>query len=83
MLNNYDKFDFFILKKLLNLPHEHLVDIYGGLGIGINIYACQPNLEISIHVLKTALGHSYWEPLETEVKHWKINSVRADPIVSN
>ena len=37
------------MKKLLNLAHEKLVHILGGHGIGINIYGCQPNLEMAIY----------------------------------
>ena len=36
------------------LPHENLVKILGGHGIGINIHGCQPNLEMAIYVLKAA-----------------------------
>ena len=32
------------LEKLLNLPHENLVNILGGHGIGINIHGCQPSV---------------------------------------
>ena len=50
MLNIYVNFDF---EKKFNL--KHLVIIPGGHGIGINIYACQNNLEMVIYVLKSAL----------------------------
>ena len=50
------KFDFFILKKLLNLPHEKLVNIQGGHGIGINILGCQATLEMYIYLLKTGIN---------------------------
>ena len=56
MLNNYEKFDFFILKKLLNLPHEKSVNIQGGHGIEIIIPGCQASLEMSICVLKTGIN---------------------------
>ena len=45
-------FEFCILKKLLDLAHETLIKIQGGQGVGININACQPKLEIAIYVLK-------------------------------
>ena len=34
------------------LPHENLVKILGGHGIGINIHGCQPNLEMAIPINK-------------------------------
>ena len=43
-------------KKLLNLPHEQLVNISGGHGFGINIHGCQSNLEMPVDVLKTGIN---------------------------
>ena len=43
------------MKKLLDLAHAKLVSILGGHEVGINIHACQPNLEMAIYVLKSAL----------------------------
>ena len=52
MLNNYVNVEISIMKKLLDLVHEKLANILGG----TNIHACQPSLEMSIHVLKSARG---------------------------
>ena len=41
-LNNYENFGFFIMKKLLDLAHEKLVNILGGLRkVVIEGMACQ------------------------------------------
>ena len=56
ILNNYVNFDCVILKTLLNLPNEKLVNIPGGHKIGVNIHGCQPTLEMSIYVLKTGIN---------------------------
>ena len=45
-----------MLKKLLDLAHEKLVNILGGHDIGTNIHACQPSLQMSIYVPKLACG---------------------------
>ena len=43
MLNNYVKFGFSNIKKILDLTNEYLVNILGEHEIGINIHGCQPN----------------------------------------
>ena len=48
MLNTVT-FGFFIMKKLLDLAHERLVNIPGGHEIWINIHGWQPN-PISVHL---------------------------------
>ena len=50
------KFTISIFKKLPKLPHENLVNILGGHGIEINTHGCQPNLEMTIYVLKTGVN---------------------------
>ena len=42
-LNNFVSFGFSIMKKLIDLVHEKLVNTLGGHGIGINIHGGQPN----------------------------------------
>ena len=49
ILNNCVNFHSAILKKLLNLPNEKLINIPGGHG-------CQPTLEMSIYVQKTGIN---------------------------
>jgi hypothetical protein len=49
-------FDFSILKKILKLPHEKLVNIPGGHGVRINIHGSQANLEMPIYVLRTEIN---------------------------
>ena len=44
------------MKKLQDFAHEKLVNILGGHRVGINIHACQPNLEMAIYVLKSVNG---------------------------
>ena len=56
ILNNYVNFDSAILKKLLNLPNEKLINIPGGHEVGVNIHGCQPTLEMSIYVQKTGIN---------------------------
>ena len=56
MLTNYVNFAFCIMKKLQDFAHEKLVNILGGHRVGINIHACQPNLEMAIYVLKSVNG---------------------------
>ena len=56
MLNISVNIGFCIMKKLLDLAHEKLVNILGGHGVGINIHGCQPNPEIAIYILKSANG---------------------------
>ena len=55
MLNNKVNFDFSIMKKLLDLPLEKLVNTYNRVQVGmafwINIHGCQPYLEIAIYVV--------------------------------
>jgi hypothetical protein len=51
--------EFCILKKILDLPHEKLVNILGGHGVRTKIHARQPNLEIAIRYLCTKI--SKWQ----------------------
>ena len=43
MLNSIVNFLFYIMKKILDLAHDNLLDILGGHGIGINIHGCPRN----------------------------------------
>ena len=52
MLNISVNIGFCIMKKLLDLAHEKLVNIL----VGINIHGCPPNPEIAIYILKSANG---------------------------
>ena len=68
MLNNYVNVEISIMKKLLDLAHEKLVNILGEHHVGTNIHACRPSLEMSIYVLKSARGQLLCTPLYIKSK---------------
>ena len=43
---------YYSMKKLVDITY-----VTGGHGVGINIHACQSNLEMAIYVLKSANGN--------------------------
>ena len=56
MLNIFVNFGYGIMKKLLDLAHEIMVNIQAGHGIGFNFHGEKPNIEMAIYVLKSACG---------------------------
>ena len=54
------------MKKIQDLGHEDLVHILGGHAIGVNIQGCQPNLKMTIYVLKSAVYQLIWAPLYSD-----------------
>ena len=56
MLNNNVNFGFSILKKIINMPHQNLVNILGGHTSFKLIYGCHICVKIAIYVVKTTFS---------------------------